>query len=144
MKRRIATIVAITVSAIAGAALIPIDGPIQERRLGTISFANSGNAEAQRTFIEGVLLMHSFEFEDAATAFRAAQEIDADFALAYWGEAMTYNHPLWRQQDKAAAIAAARPVVPSCSATSSRTVSSSSARTAGLKPVRSRSTSWWR
>ncbi|MCH7991687.1 MAG: hypothetical protein IIC35_04665 [Gemmatimonadetes bacterium] len=116
MKRRIASIVAITVSAIAGAALIPVDGPIQERRLGTISFANSGNAEAQRTFIEGVLLMHSFEFEDAATAFRAAQEIDADFALAYWGEAMTYNHPLWRQQDKAAAIAALSRYAPTAAA----------------------------
>jgi len=43
--------------------------------------------------------MHSFEFRPAAEAFREAQEIDPEFALAYWGEAMTYNHPLWRSVD---------------------------------------------
>lgn len=75
------------------------------RRLGTVSFPNSGAREAQGPFVEGVLLLHSFEFEDAAAAFRRAQEIDRDFALAYWGEAMTYNHPLWREQDRDAALA---------------------------------------
>lgn len=76
----------------------------QERRLGELDFPNSAAAEAQAPFIKGVLLMHSFEFEDAATEFRAAQEIDPSFALAYWGEAMSYNHPLWRQQDRDAAL----------------------------------------
>jgi len=52
-----------------------------------------------------VLLLHSFEFADAASAFREAQQIDEDFALAYWGEAMTYNHPLWQEQDRDAAHA---------------------------------------
>lgn len=78
----------------------------QERRLGSVAFPNSGAPEAQEAFLRGVLLLHSFEYEDAATAFRRAQAIDADFALAYWGEAMTYNHPLWRQQDREAALAA--------------------------------------
>ncbi len=49
-------------------------------------------------------MLHSFEYEDAATAFRDAQGRDPDFAMAYWGEAMTYNHPLWRQQDRQAAL----------------------------------------
>jgi len=78
----------------------------QERRLGSLDFPNSGAPEAQAAFLEGVLLLHSFEFDDAAAEFKEAQEIDSDFALAYWGEAMTYNHPLWRQQDKPAALAA--------------------------------------
>ena len=69
--------------------------------LGAISFPNSGAPEAQDAFYRGVLLMHSFEFTQAAEAFREAQAIDPDFALAYWGEAMTYNHPLWRQHDAA-------------------------------------------
>ncbi len=76
----------------------------QERQLGTITFPNSGSRQAQKPFIEGVLLLHSFEFEDAAEAFRRAQEIDPTFALAYWGEAMSYNHPLWREVDKDAAL----------------------------------------
>ena len=72
--------------------------------LGSLHFPNSGAAQAQDPFLRGVLLMHSFEFEPAAEAFRAAQEADPDFALAYWGEAMTYNHPLWQEQDRDAAL----------------------------------------
>jgi len=71
--------------------------------LGTIDFPNSGAPEAQEAFIRGVLQLHSFEYEDAREAFLEAQEIDPSFAMAYWGEAMTYNHPLWREQDRAAA-----------------------------------------
>ena len=92
----------------------------QERRLGSLEFPNSGAPEAQASFLNGVLLLHSFEFDDAATAFRKAQEIDPDFALAYWGEAMTYNHPLWRQQDKPAALAALGRYAPSPRARQSR------------------------
>ncbi|MDA0329441.1 MAG: hypothetical protein O2958_10585 [Gemmatimonadetes bacterium] len=107
MNRRRGTAVTIALAAAAGAAFVPGDEVLaQERRLGTISFPNSGNHDAQRPFIEGVLLLHSFEFEDAAQAFRDAQSKDPSFALAYWGEAMTYNHPLWQQQDKPAAMAA--------------------------------------
>jgi tetratricopeptide (TPR) repeat protein len=74
--------------------------------LGSISFPNSGNAAAQPAFIRGVLLLHSFEYEAAAEAFRDAQKADPGFALAYWGEAMTYNHSLWQAQDKPAALKA--------------------------------------
>jgi tetratricopeptide (TPR) repeat protein len=81
-------------------------GSAQERELGSIDFPNSGAAAAQNDFVQGVLLLHSFEFEDAATHFRQAQAKDPGFALAYWGEAMSYNHPLWRQQDRDAALAA--------------------------------------
>jgi len=71
--------------------------------LGTISFPTSGAAAAQPSFIEGVKDLHSFEFDEAAAAFRKAQQIDPGFALAYWGEAMSFNHPLWAQQDLPAA-----------------------------------------
>ena len=84
----------------AGPAVVHVDG------LGSLTFPNSGNASAQTPFMRGVLLLHSFEFEPAAEAFREAQAADPSFALAYWGEAMTYNHPLWRQQDRDAALAA--------------------------------------
>ena len=67
--------------------------------LGSLSFPNSGNEAAQEAFLRGVLLLHSFEFDPAAEAFLEAQQADPQFALAYWGEAMTYNHPLWRQKD---------------------------------------------
>jgi tetratricopeptide (TPR) repeat protein len=105
MNRKIVAVAAITVFGILLAALMPVERPpVQDRQLGTITFPNSGSSEAQGPFIEGVLLLHSFEFEDATAAFRAAQDIDPQFGLAYWGEAMTYNHPLWREQDRDAAL----------------------------------------
>ena len=77
----------------AAAELVHIEG------FGSLSFPNSGNKAAQAPFQRGVLLLHSFEFELAAEAFVEAQQADPEFALAYWGEAMTYNHPLWREKD---------------------------------------------
>lgn len=76
--------------------------------LGNIDFPNSGAAEAQDDFVEGVLYLHNFEYRDAAEAFKRAQEIDPDFAMAYWGEALTYNHPLWRQQARQEALESLR------------------------------------
>ena len=74
--------------------------------LGSIDFPNSGAAEAQAAFLTGMKALHSFEFEDAGDAFREAQAIDPDFGLAYWGEALSYNHPLWSEQDRLAAHSA--------------------------------------
>ena len=86
--------------------------PLPAQTLGRIDFPNSGKAEAQAPFMRGVLLLHSFEYEDAAQAFRQAQQADPGFALAYWGEAMTYTHPLWNQKDVAAARAALERLAP--------------------------------
>jgi tetratricopeptide (TPR) repeat protein len=74
--------------------------------LGVLDFPNSGAAEAQDAFSRGVMLLHSFEFDDAHSAFLEAQEIDPGFAMAIWGEALTFNHPLWAQQDREAALKA--------------------------------------
>jgi tetratricopeptide (TPR) repeat protein len=66
--------------------------------LGDVQFSNSGNAAAQPHFVRGLLLLHSFEYPPAAAAFRRAQEADPSFAMAFWGEAMTANHPIWGEQ----------------------------------------------
>jgi tetratricopeptide (TPR) repeat protein len=79
-------------------------------RLGNIVFANSGAAAAQGDFLRGVALLHSFEYEDAAKAFKAAQKVDRSFALAYWMEALTYRHPLWGQEYLDDARAALKPL----------------------------------
>ncbi|GAB5410288.1 MAG: hypothetical protein BalsKO_26530 [Balneolaceae bacterium] len=71
--------------------------------LGKIDFPNSGSIKAQGEFIKGVMLLHNFEYADAARAFKKAQQIDPDFALAYWGEAKTHNHAIWQRQDLEAA-----------------------------------------
>lgn len=68
---------------------------IHAQESAKIRFPNSGKPPAQQAFLQGVLLLHSFEFEDAAEAFQEAQKQDSDFALAYWGEAMACNRPIW-------------------------------------------------
>jgi hypothetical protein len=73
---------------------------------GDVSFANSGAAAAQEPFLRGLALLHDFEYADAAVSFRKAEAIDPGFGMAWWGEAMTFNHPVWMQQDAAAARAA--------------------------------------
>ena len=61
----------------------------EEIELGNISFPNSGAPEAQEAFLTGVKALHSFQFDEARFAFEAAQRIDPDFALAFWGQAMS-------------------------------------------------------
>jgi hypothetical protein len=74
--------------------------------LGVVHFENSGARRAQPVFIRGLLLLHSFEYPAARREFQKAQELDPSFAMAVWGEALTYNHTLWNEQDTAAARAA--------------------------------------
>lgn len=71
----------------------------EEPRLGSIDFPTSAGPPAQRHFVRGVLYLHSFEYAAAARAFRDAQEAEPDFAMAYWGEALAYTHPVWNEQD---------------------------------------------
>jgi tetratricopeptide (TPR) repeat protein len=72
--------------------------------VGDVYLENSGADEAQQAFLHGLAQLHNFEFGFAAEDFQEAQRIDPDFALAYWGEAMSHNHPIWMQQDKKAAL----------------------------------------
>src|SRR5437867_555024 len=77
------------------------------RLVGTAAallIAVAGGHAAQRAdpaaaFHRGLTALHSFEYEDANEAFQQARQIDADFALAYWGEAMTYHQTLWGHED---------------------------------------------
>src|SRR5260370_26325550 len=95
----------------AGVALFACSS-LNAQELGSITFPTSGAAAAQRKVIEGVKALHSCEFDEAAEAFHQAQQIDPNFALAYWGEAMSYNHPLWAQLDLPAARKALERLAP--------------------------------
>src|SRR5215831_7628458 len=75
----------------------------QQQGFGQVSFANSGSEAAQTEFLLGLAQLHNFEYPDSANHFRRAQQVDPDFAMAYWGEAMTKTHPLWHQQNVSAA-----------------------------------------
>ena len=77
------------------------------RILGKLDFPTSTvSADAQAAFEQGMLLLHLFEYPFAEADFQRAQEIDPEFAMAYWGEAMVHNYPVWDEQvpDKARAV----------------------------------------
>jgi hypothetical protein len=76
-----------------------------DSQLGHVHFPNSGTAAAQLSFLRGIALLHSFEYDDAADAFRAAEDADHAFALPYWFEAFTHSHLLWGEDDTAGAHA---------------------------------------
>ncbi len=80
-------------------ALFAVAPAFSQNEVGEVAFANSGSPEAQEPFLRGLALLHNFEYPDAAEQFRKAQAADPELAMAYWGEAMTFTHPIWFQQD---------------------------------------------
>jgi tetratricopeptide (TPR) repeat protein len=72
------------------------------RPLGRIDFPVSAPEAARRHFLRGMLAMHSFWYEEARDEFRAATRESPDFAMGYWGEALTYYHPVWSQESPVA------------------------------------------
>src|SRR6187402_391714 len=85
-------------SAVLATAVVTLAGQAPPA-VGRISFPNSGSPAAQADFQRGVAWLHSFGYEDAIDAFRAAQKTDPGFAMAYWGEAMSFSQPLWQFEE---------------------------------------------
>ncbi len=85
----------------------PVVDPTQRTGdLGVIAFPATGATSAQDDFRRGVAWLHSFGYEDALEAFRAAQAKDPAFVMAYWGESLAYSQPLWFQEEPAKGRAA--------------------------------------
>jgi len=75
--------------------------------IGNFDFPTSGSPAAHEHFTLGVGYLHSFGWTQAQQEFRRAQELQPDFAMAYWGEAFTYNHPFigeWDAESPAAVL----------------------------------------
>jgi len=64
-------------------------------KLGTVSFPISCAPAAQKQFERGVAMMHSFWYEEAERTFNEVAKADPGCAMAYWGLAMSYFHPIW-------------------------------------------------
>ena len=93
MKRLSAVVVTLTLLLVGAPAEAQFD------RVGALDFPTSGSPEAQEHFLRGVAILHSFGWKQAIAEFQAAQRIEPDFAMAYWGESLCYNHPLFGEQD---------------------------------------------
>src|SRR6267378_4293039 len=51
--------------------------------------------DVQSDFARGVALLHSFFYEEARRIFTSVAERDKSCAMAQWGVAMTWWHPIW-------------------------------------------------
>lgn len=71
-------------------------------RLGKVNFPISCDAAVQPQFNRAVATLHSFWYEKANETFAAVAEKDPACAMAYWGIAMTYYHPIWEAPGPAA------------------------------------------
>ena len=68
--------------------------PVPEK-LGTVQFPTSCSSKDQKSFERAVALLHSFAYSAAEKAFGDVAKADPKCAMAHWGIAMTYFHPLW-------------------------------------------------
>src|SRR5689334_20512090 len=73
----------------------------QSPGLGQIDFAISGSEACARHFRDGMLALHSFEYDRAHASFEAALAADPACAMAAWGDAMAHVHPIWHERDLA-------------------------------------------
>ncbi len=65
------------------------------RAAGKVDFPISCAPTAQPEFMRGVALLHSFFYEEARRVFTSVAERDPKCAMAQWGIAMTWWHPIW-------------------------------------------------
>ncbi len=93
MKRQFMVVAALAAFFVAAPAQAQFDS------VGSLEFPTSGSAAAQPHFLRGVAILHSFGWKQAIAEFQEAQRLDPDFAMAYWGESLCYNHPLFGEQD---------------------------------------------
>src|SRR5947209_11367158 len=65
------------------------------RAAGKVEFPISCPSAVQSEFSRGVALLHSFFYEEARRVFTSVAERDPKCAMAQWGIAMTWWHPIW-------------------------------------------------
>ena len=79
--------------------------------VGTAHMETSCLPAVQAKFDRALALLHNFWYARALTMFEEIQKDDPACGMAYWGAAMTYNHPFWdapSPEDLAAAWAHAQ------------------------------------
>jgi tetratricopeptide (TPR) repeat protein len=73
--------------------VVPEPGDL--RAAGSVDFKVSCAPEVRSEFIRGVALLHSFFYEEARRIFTEVAAKDPTCAMAQWGIAMTWWHPIW-------------------------------------------------
>ena len=79
-----------------------------EEGFGRVHMDTSCAPPLAAEFDRALALLHNFWYVRALERFDQVLKKDSECAMAYWGAAMTYNHPFWdppSQDDEAAAWA---------------------------------------
>lgn len=75
----------------ASVAVVAADGT----PLGHVALETACGPEADTRVRRGLALLHNMTYTEAEAEFRAAAEAEPECAIAHWGVAMTFLHPLW-------------------------------------------------
>ena len=70
-------------------------------QVGAVEFPTSCDPAVQEEFERGVALLHSFFYQEARRVFEGIARKDPECAMAHWGVAMSYYHPIWAAPDSA-------------------------------------------
>src|SRR6516164_5673359 len=76
-----------------------------EEGLGHVHMRTSCSDGVSVDFDRALALLHNFWYDRALQRFNKVAKDDPECGMAYWGAAMTYNHPFWdppSQADEAA------------------------------------------
>jgi tetratricopeptide (TPR) repeat protein len=69
--------------------------PLEEEGFGRVHMDISCSATVAADFDRALALLHNFWYARALARFNEVAKKDPSCAMAYWGAAMTYNHPFW-------------------------------------------------
>ncbi len=92
----VAALLLVALGTAPSAAAVP-EGPTTGdlRASGVVRLEITCRPEVRRDFQTAVALLHSFFYEEARVRFEEIAERDPGCAMAWWGVAMTWYHPLW-------------------------------------------------
>src|SRR5947209_17676423 len=68
-------------------------------KLGKVDFHTSCSPQVAAAFNRGVALLHAFAYAASEEQFRDVSRADPGCAMAHWGIALSYFHPLWAAPD---------------------------------------------
>jgi hypothetical protein len=68
---------------------------LQSLGVGHVHMDISCSATVSRDFDIALALLHNFWYPRALSTFHQIIKAEPECAMAYWGAAMTYNHPFW-------------------------------------------------
>src|SRR4030081_1227110 len=90
---------AVIITCVLSAALAEEHSHPPPEKLGRVDFQTSCSPAVPPAFNRRVALLHSFAYSASEQQFRDVARVDPSCAMAHWGIALSYYHPLWTSPD---------------------------------------------